>query len=272
LKKTVLLCAVMLLLSANLRADTLSFKSGKTVEGNIKSIADGSVTVEIFGVTEMTYDLADIQEINGQAVDLKPAVEAPAAETPAVEAEPAPVVTEELPAVETSEEITPPSSEQEMPQVKLSNEEKVLAGGVIAILVLYLGIILAVALGVYVFSCLCLQLIARKTGTEPAWLAWIPVANLFLSCRIGGLSYLWLLVIPVPFVNMLVSIYIWYRISEARGKPGLLSLLLPVPVANLVFMGYLAFSGDGSGTAAPSVKGGEPVSPVQDRPYRPPLE
>ncbi|HPN66282.1 MAG TPA: hypothetical protein PLV09_02570, partial [Candidatus Omnitrophota bacterium] len=81
MKKTVLLCAVMLLLSANLRADTLSFKSGKTVEGNIKSIADGSVTVEIFGVTEMTYDLADIQEINGQAVDLKPAVEAPAAET-----------------------------------------------------------------------------------------------------------------------------------------------------------------------------------------------
>ncbi|MDD5269815.1 MAG: DUF5684 domain-containing protein [Candidatus Omnitrophica bacterium] len=259
MKKTVLLCAVMLLLSANLRADTLSFKSGKTVEGNIKSIADGSVTVEIFGVTEMTYDLADIQEINGQAVDLKPAVEAPA-------------VTEELPAVETSEEITLPSSEQEIPQVKLSNEEKVLAGGVIAILVLYLGIILAVALGVYVFSCLCLQLIARKTGTEPAWLAWIPVANMFLACKIGGLSYLWLLALLVPFVNMLVSIYIWYRISEARGKPGLLSLLLLVPVANFVFMGYLAFSGDGSGTAAPSVKGGEPASPVQDRPYRPPLE
>jgi len=254
----------MLLLSANLWADTLSFKSGKIVEGTIKSIADGSVTVEIFGVTEMTYDLADIQEINGQTVEAKPAVETPAAETPAVEPGPVPVATEESPAAE---------EETAFPETELSKEERVILGaGLMAMAMAFLGIILLAGLAIYIFCSLCLQIIARKTGTEPSWLAWIPVANLFLSCKIGGLSYLWLLAFLVPFVNVLVSIYIWYRISEARGKPGLLSLLLLVPVANLVFMGYLAFSRSEAGTVPPPVKGEEPASPFQDRPYRPPLE
>jgi len=255
----------MLLLSANLWADTLSFKSGKIVEGTIKSIADGSVTVEIFGVTEMTYDLADIQEINGQPVGPEPAdAEASAAETPVTEPEPAPEVTEESPIVE---------EETAAPEITLSEKEQVMLGaGVLAMVMAFLGIILFAALAFYVFFSLCLQLIAKKTGTEPAWMAWIPVANMFLACKIGGLSYLWLLAFLVPFVNVLVTIYIWYRISEARGKPGILALLLMVPVANLVFMGYLAFSRSEAGTVPPPVKGEEPASPFQDRPYRPPLE
>lgn len=260
MRKTMLLCAAILLLSANLRADTLSFKSGKTVEGNIKSISDGSVIVEIFGVTEMTYDLADIQEINGQAVEA----------TPAAEPEPVPEATEE-PALAGEEPVV--AEEPVVPEIELSREEQVMLGaGLIAVVMAFLGIILLAGLAIYIYCSLCLQFIAKKTGTEPAWLAWIPVANLFLSCKIGGLSYLWLLAFLVPFVNVLVSVYIWYRITEARGKPGLLSLLLLVPVANLVFMGYLAFSGSGSGTVPPPVKGEEPASPFQDRPYRPPLE
>jgi hypothetical protein len=147
-----------------------------------------------------------------------------------------------------------------------------LGAGVMAMIMAFLGIIILASLAIYVFCSLCLQLIAKKTGAEPAWLAWIPVANMFLACKIGGLSYLWLLAFLVPGINLLVSIYIWYRISEARGKPGLLSLLLLVPVANLVFMGYLAFSSSEAGTVPPPVKGEEPASPFQDRPYRPPLE
>lgn len=264
MRKTVLLCAVALILSANLWADTLSFKSGKTVEGNIKSVTDGSVTVEIFGVTEMTYDLADIQEINGQAVELKSAVEESAVETSAIEPEPAPEMTEESPIAEV---------ETVVPEITLSEKEQAMLGaGIMAMVMASLGIILLAGLAIYVFCSLCLQLIAKKTGTEPAWLAWIPVANLFLSCKIGGLSYLWILALFVPFVNVFVSIYMWYRISEARGKSGWLALLMLVPVASFVFMGYLAFSRSETGTVPPPVKGEEPASPFQDHPYRPPLE
>ena len=248
MRKILILCAALLFLSANLWADIITFKSGKKVDGNIKSITNEAVTVEIFGVTEMTYDLADVREINGQLVGPKPGA-----------------------VPEQPEEVEQPVTEA--PKIEFSQNEKVILGaGAAAMVMTFLGVILLAGLAIYVFCSICLQLIAKKTGTEPAWLAWIPVANLFLSCKIGGLSYLWLLAFLVPFVNVLVSIYIWYKISEARGKPGLLALLMLVPVVNFVFMGYLAFSGSETGTVPPPVKGEEPASPFQDHPYRPPLE
>ena len=101
----------------------------------------------------------------------------------------------------------------------------------------------------YVFSSLCLMFIAQKTNTTPAWLAWIPIGNLFLMCKIAGLSYWWLLilltaVIPVvgPLVNLAFAAYLWYNIALARNKPGWIGILTCLPLAGLVVMGYLAFS------------------------------
>jgi hypothetical protein len=49
-------------------------------------------------------------------------------------------------------------------------------------------------LGCYVYMSLALQTIATKTGTANEWLAWIPIANLFLMLtwprnRCGGFSF-----------------------------------------------------------------------------------
>lgn len=250
MKKIVILSVVSILFSTNLWADTVIFKSGKTVDGNIKSIAGDTVTMEIYGVTEMIYDLSEIESINGEPVKVEPKTLQPA-EITAPEVKAAPAQTEELRSEDTRTITTKESA---------------------VFLVVLLGIILAIFLFYYIFSALCLQLIAIKTGTQPAWLAWIPIANLFLMCKIGGLNYLWLLVLLVPLLDVAIIIYMWYRISEARGKPGILALLMLVPVVNLVFLGYLAFSGSGSGTVPPPVKGEEPASPYQNRPYNPPLE
>ncbi|MBI1941575.1 MAG: hypothetical protein HYS33_08730, partial [Acidobacteria bacterium] len=43
-----------------------------------------------------------------------------------------------------------------------------------------LGIMLLVFAVFYVYSSLALQTIAKKTNTENAWLAWIPIANVIL--------------------------------------------------------------------------------------------
>jgi len=101
----------------------------------------------------------------------------------------------------------------------------------------------------YVFSSLCLMFIAQKTNTTPAWLAWIPIANLFLMCKIASLSYWWLLIlltafIPVvgPLANLAFAAYLWYNIALARNKPGWIGILTCLPLAGLVVMGYLAFS------------------------------
>jgi hypothetical protein len=101
----------------------------------------------------------------------------------------------------------------------------------------------------YVFGAICLYVISRKTGKGEPILAWIPIGNLFLMCKIAGLSYFWifaLLLVFIPFIGGLLiaagSVYLWYKIAQARNKPGWLGILTIIPLANFVVMGYLAFS------------------------------
>lgn len=39
---------------------------------------------------------------------------------------------------------------------------------------------------VYVWMAICLQKIAEKTNTPNGWMAWIPIANIYLMCMIAG--------------------------------------------------------------------------------------
>ncbi|MFH1876019.1 MAG: DUF5684 domain-containing protein [Candidatus Omnitrophota bacterium] len=99
--------------------------------------------------------------------------------------------------------------------------------------------------GTYIYTAIVLQVLARKTGTEGGWLAWVPIANLFLQCSIAGKSCLWILVIFVPFVGpMIFIISMWVGIAQARGKPGWLGFLMLIPVVSYILPGYLAFSKD----------------------------
>ena len=43
-------------------------------------------------------------------------------------------------------------------------------------------------LAVYVWMALTLHIIANKTNTPNGWLAWIPIANLYLVCKVAGRS------------------------------------------------------------------------------------
>lgn len=95
---------------------------------------------------------------------------------------------------------------------------------------------------VYVYLALCISAIAKKTGTEPKWLAWVPIANIWLLLECGGMSGWWLLGLFVPLLNIVVMIMMWWKVCEALGKPGALSLLFFVPIANIILPGYLAWS------------------------------
>lgn len=132
---------------------------------------------------------------------------------------------------------------------KISEKDAKIAVAVAGGMILF---VIILSLIFYVYSAICLYFIAKKTATEPAWLAWIPVANLFLMCKIANVSYLWLLGMLglfIPFVNILANIYlmglfvyVWYKIAIVRNKPGWVGVLTIIPIANLVVMGYLAFS------------------------------
>lgn len=112
----------------------------------------------------------------------------------------------------------------------------------------FLGILVLIILAVYIYTSICLMFIAQKTKTNNAWLAWIPIANVFLMTSIAkqhwGLALAIIILGLIPLLNLAaiaLGIYIWWLISERRNVHGAFSLLMLLPVVNLVYMGYLAF-------------------------------
>ena len=94
----------------------------------------------------------------------------------------------------------------------------------------------------YVYFAVCLMLIANKTNTPNSWLAWIPIANIYLMCKVAGKPGWWVILFFIPFVNIVIYIIVWMKVAEARKKPGWLGILMIIPFVNLIVPGYLAFS------------------------------
>lgn len=98
-----------------------------------------------------------------------------------------------------------------------------------------------IVVAAYVYTSLALQTIANKTNTANAWLAWIPIANVFLMLQIAKKPIWWIILCLIPLVNIIILIVIWMGIAEARGKPSWWGILMIVPLVNLIVPGYLAW-------------------------------
>lgn len=105
-----------------------------------------------------------------------------------------------------------------------------------------MGIYWLIILASYVYVALTLQVIANKTGTSDAWMAWVPILNGYLMCKIAGKPGWWVVLFFIPFVNLVITVLVWMGIAEARHKPAWLGVLMLVPIANLVIPAHLAFS------------------------------
>jgi|SRR5271170_7817105 len=91
------------------------------------------------------------------------------------------------------------------------------------------------------FPSLCLSIIADKTNTPHGWLAWIPIAQIYLICKITNLPDWWLIVCILPFVGIIGWLFILWHIPEALGVRGDSKILIIIPFINLFYLGYLAF-------------------------------
>lgn len=101
---------------------------------------------------------------------------------------------------------------------------------------------LVIGLAFYVYYSLALQTIAKKTNTENAWLAWIPIVNVFLMLNIAKKPLWWFILCLIPFVNLIILIIVWMAIAEARNKPSWWGIMLIVPIVNIIVPGYLAWA------------------------------
>ncbi|MDO8736811.1 MAG: DUF5684 domain-containing protein [Thermoleophilia bacterium] len=95
---------------------------------------------------------------------------------------------------------------------------------------------------IYAYFAFSLMTIANKTGTENAWFAWIPILNFILMLNIADKPIWWILLMFIPFVNIVIAIMIWMAIAEARGFPNWWGILLIVPIVGVIVPGYLAFA------------------------------
>ncbi len=101
---------------------------------------------------------------------------------------------------------------------------------------------LLIWLWIYAYIAFCLQTIAIKTNTKDEWLAWIPIANLYLVCKTAGRPGWWFLLCLIPLVNIIVTIILWMEIAKARNEASWLGILTIIPIVNFIVLGYLAFS------------------------------
>ncbi|HPD55381.1 MAG TPA: zinc ribbon domain-containing protein [Candidatus Paceibacterota bacterium] len=102
---------------------------------------------------------------------------------------------------------------------------------------------LALMIIFYIYFAICLQTLAKKTNTSNGWLAWIPVANVFLMIQIAQKPLWWFILLLIPIVNIVIGVILWMKIAERRGKPNWVGILIIVPVVGIIIPSYLAFSG-----------------------------
>jgi len=103
----------------------------------------------------------------------------------------------------------------------------------------------------YVYFSLCLFSIAKKLHVSEPWTAWIPIVNIWTIVSAAGKPWWWILLLIVPIINVFIGIYLWICITENLGKNKLLGLLMLLPIINLIFLGFLAFSREGKPVETP---------------------
>lgn len=150
---------------------------------------------------------------------------------------------------------------------------------------LMIAVVAIVGIGVYVYGSLATMTLAKRIGTKNPWLAWIPVANIYLISQMAGMPWwpiLFLIGCFIPGIGFLFAIalavffYIWFwKIFEKVGRPGWWILLLLIPavgqIVYLVLLGVAAW-GKNSVPQQPSAPSMPPAPPMPPTPPANPVK
>ncbi|MCK4911681.1 MAG: hypothetical protein KAR83_08555, partial [Thermodesulfovibrionales bacterium] len=206
-------------------------------------VPEGMIAVEEASTLAMPTQ-EEAEEAEAPEEEAVPAEETAAAAPP--EPEPAPE-----PKAQPEPGKPAPSAQ---PQIDISEDQAKFA--VLAIVMSFLIPIIAVFGLMYLLFSLSIFKIAKKLNVDKPFLAWIPIAQALPFTWAAGKPTLWgiILIITSLFlgpVGMIIGLYFWMCISENLGKNKFLGLLMLVPLVNIAFMLYLAFSKGEAGALAP---------------------
>lgn len=86
-------------------------------------------------------------------------------------------------------------------------------------------------LAVYIVVAVGLSMLAARLGMRGGWMAWVPILNLFLLCRMARSSPVWILPALIPVVGLAVLAYLGARIARRMGMSAAIGALWGVPFA-----------------------------------------
>jgi len=104
---------------------------------------------------------------------------------------------------------------------------------------------LFVGLGLIVFMLAALWRVFTK-AKQPGWAALVPIYNTYVELEIVGRPWWWLLLMLIPFVNVVVSIIVMNDLSKSFGKGvgfTLLLIFLPIIAYPMLAWGDAAYKG-----------------------------
>ncbi len=127
--------------------------------------------------------------------------------------------------------------------------------GLFAMIMGMMVFFVVIAIALYIYMGLTVMKTAKRLNVEPAWLAWIPIANLYLILKMGKQpSWTMLLLLSglIPYIGIIGSIAFMvfmilamWKICEARQRPGWWAIITIVPVVggiwSLIMWGILAW-------------------------------
>jgi len=95
-----------------------------------------------------------------------------------------------------------------------------------------------IILATFLFEAYAYYSIAKKLGEPNAWLAFIPIANVYLLIKLAGKPVWWLLLLLVPLVNIVIIYVVFYNLIVRLGRPGWLFLLLFINPFGQIFLAW----------------------------------
>ena len=126
-----------------------------------------------------------------------------------------------------------------------------LTTGAIMFLVCVFVFLFLLFIAVYIYYCWVWFTLSKKLGYKDAWLAWIPIANLFLLPILAKQHWAFGFLMLIPIVNIVFSIIWCWDIYKKRKFSGALALvkigyaipfLIPFAfLADFIIMSIIAF-------------------------------
>ena len=131
--------------------------------------------------------------------------------------------------------------------IQISGE---LIAAIVAAFGAFIMLFLVLGIAIYIFTAFCLMKIANRKNVPNAWLAFVPIAQLWVVLKVANLHWAWMFILLigiVPMIGQLLGligmIYIAYKFLEGIKQPWwwlLIMFLVPLfgyPIA----LGYFAF-------------------------------